>query len=226
MKKLFFMLIVAFVAQASAQKPEFRYDPNSPDALAAKAKREGYERDGRALNTYDLYKEVVRLDTIKKSRTSMATKPEEIFAEAFRYTDDDARGIEYWSLLKKRSDGGDTGASYYYAIYQWDFCLRMQQSNNEFLVKDSKECWQGVMSAFKKASDAQIASATFNIGKIYQNGLGVTPSKFVAAEWFVKSADQFNKEKSRDEALTALESALNLVPDHPGALRLRKAMLK
>ena len=31
---------------------------------------------------------------------------------------------------------------------------------------------------------------------------------------------------ARDEALTALESALNLAPDLPAALRLRKAMLK
>lgn len=226
MKSFFFSLIVAVANLASAQQPEFKYDANGPEALAAKAKQEGYERDGRALSTYDLYKEMVRLDTIKKSRSNALTKPEEILAEVFRFTDDDARKLEYWSVLRKRSDGGDTGASYYYAIYQWDYCLRMQQSNNEFLVKDAKECWQGVMSAFKRASDAQISSATFNIAKIYQNGLGVTPSKFVAADWYVKSADQYNKEKSRDEALTALESALNIVPDHPGALRLKKAMLK
>ena len=82
------------------------------------------------------------------------------------------------------------------------------------------------MPAFKRASDAQIAAATFNIARLYQNGFGVTQSKLVAAEWFVKSADQYNKEKARDEALTALESALNLAPDLPAALRLRKAMLK
>jgi hypothetical protein len=54
----------------------------------------------------------------------------------------------------------------------------------------------------------------------------VTSSKLVASEWYVKSADQYIKQKARDEALTAVESALNLVPDHPAALRLRKVMLK
>jgi hypothetical protein len=42
----------------------------------------------------------------------------------------------------------------------------------------------------------------------------------------VKAANQYNKQNDRDDALTAVESALNLVPDHPAALRLRKAMLK
>ena len=82
------------------------------------------------------------------------------------------------------------------------------------------------MPAFKRASDAKIADATFNIAKLYESGFGVSPSKLAAAEWYVKSADQYNKDKSREEALTSLERALDLVPDHPAALRLRKAMLK
>jgi hypothetical protein len=52
------------------------------------------------------------------------------------------------------------------------------------------------------------------------------PSKLVAAEWFVKAADQYNKDGSRDEALASVEAALNSVPDHPAALKLRSAMLK
>lgn len=61
---------------------------------------------------------------------------------------------------------------------------------------------------------------------MYEAGLGVSPSKLVATEWFVKAADQYNKEGARDEALSALESALAHSPDHPAALRLKRDMIK
>ena len=147
-------------------------------------------------------------------------------AAAFGLTDDDMRAISYATVLQKRGEGGDPYASFFYAVRQWDFCSQLQRQTGDSWAKQAKECWQNVMPAFKRASDARIADATFNIARLYENGFGVTPSKLAAAEWYVKSADQYNKEKSRDEALTAVESALNLVPDHPAALRLRKAMLK
>jgi hypothetical protein len=226
MKKLLLIILMVSSAFAADQKTEYKYDPNSPEALAAKAKRDVYERDGRELRTPDLYKELVRLDAIRQARTAGLTKPEDVFAEIFKYTDDDARAFAYSSILKKRGEDGDPGASYYHAIHQWDFCLKLQQSNNESLKKGAKECWQGVMRALKRSSDVEVASASFNIGKLYEYGFGVNLSKLVAAEWYVKASEQFNKEKSREDALTALEAALNLVPDHPAALRLRKVMLK
>ncbi len=225
MKTLLLTLLIAASAQAADQKPEFKYDPNSPEALAAKAKYEGYERDGKALQTTDLYRELGRLDAAKKSRIALA-KPEDVMAAAFILTDEDMRAISYATVLQKRGEGGDPYASFFYAVRKWDFCLQLQRQSGDSWVGQAKECWQNVMPALKKASDARIADATFNIARLYENGFGVTPSKLAAAEWYVKSADQYNKEKSRDEALTSVESALNLVPDHPAALRLRKAMLK
>ena len=223
---LLLTLLVAATAFAADPKPDYKYDPNSPGALAAKAERESYERDGQALRTYDLYTELVRLDAAEKSRRAMATKPEDVWANMFTYTDDARRASAYQTVLQKRGENGDPYASFYYAVNQWDLCARFQQQGGDDWTKVAKECWQGVMPAFKRASDAQIGAATFNIARLYQNGFGVTQSKLVAADWFVKSADQYNKEKARDEALTALELALNLAPDLPAALRLRKAMLK
>ena len=225
MRTLLLPLLIAASAQAAAQAPEFKYDPNSPAALAAKAKYESYDRDGKALQTGDLYKELRRLDAAQKSRIALA-KPEEALAAAFSMTDDDMRAISYATVLQKRGEGGDSYASFFYAVRQWDFCLQLQRQTGDGWAKQAKECWQGVMPPFKQAAEAQIADAAFNIARLYENGFGVTPSKLAAAEWYVKSAEQYNREKSRDEALTAVESALNLVPDHPAALRLRKAMLK
>jgi tetratricopeptide (TPR) repeat protein len=225
MKLLLLSFLIACSAYAAEPKPEFKYDPNSPEALASKAKNEGYEREGQALQTYDLYKELLRLDAARKFRMSMATQTEVLLA-MLTITDDDMRSWTYVSMLKKRGESGDAYASFYYAVREWDSCSRYGQEQGDALNKMAKECWQGLMPAFKRASDAQIAAASFNIGRLYEHGFGVTPSKLVAAEWYVKSADQHNKFKDRDNALTALESALNLVPDHPAGLRMRRAMLK
>lgn len=226
MKILLLSILFAASAWAVDKVPEFKFDPNSPAALAAKAKYEGYDRDGQALRTADLYKELGRLDAAQKFRIALAIKPEEVMAAAFHLTDDDMRSISYATVLRKRGEGGDPYASFFYAVRQWDFCLQLQRQTGDGSAKQAKECWQNVMPAFKRAADAQIADAAFNIARLYENGFGVPPSKLVAAEWYVKSAEKYNMEKSRDEALTAVESALNLVADHPAALRLRKAMLK
>lgn len=225
MKILLLIVLIAVSAHAADPVTEFKYDPNSPVALAYKAKQESYERDGQALPTYELNKELGRLDSAKKLRLSLA-KPEELLSAIFTTTDDDSRALVYASVLKKRGETNDPTASFYYAIREWGICLRLQQEPGEGYKKMTEECWAGALTALKRASNAQIASASFNIARVYENGFGVTRSKFVAAEWYVKSADQYNKQNSRDEALTALESALNLVPDHPSALRLRKVMLK
>lgn len=147
-------------------------------------------------------------------------------AAALAVTDDDMRAISYATVLQKRGEGGDPYASFFHALRDWDFCLQLQRQTGDVWVKQARECWQRVMPAFKRAAEAQIADAAFNIARLYENGLGVTPSKLAASEWYVKSAELYNQEKSRDEALTAVESALNLVPDHPAALRLRNTMLK
>lgn len=226
MKTLLFALVMTITSVYATETPSPVYDPNSPAALEAKAKYEAYTKVGKELRTSDLYKELERLDGVKQRRIAMLTKPEEIFAAAFMINDDDMRAISYATELQKRGESGDPYASFFYGVRQWDFCSQMQRKRDELGIKQAMQCWQNVMLFFKRASEAQIADATFNIAKLYENGLGVSPSKLAAADWYVNSASQYNKEKSREEALTALERALELVPDHPAGLRLRKAMLK
>ncbi|MFG6412458.1 hypothetical protein ACG02S_00950 [Roseateles sp. DC23W] len=228
MKSLLLILVLVGTAAQAQEKPKFEYEVNSPAVLEAKAKYAGYEKDGQALKTFELYKELERLDAAKKTRIALM-KPEEAAASIFMLTDDDMRAVSYGGVLQKRGENGDPLASFYYGVRQWDACLRFEklgEGGNDGWAKSARECWQGVLPALRKASDAQIADASFNIAKIYQNGKGVTPSKLAAAEWYVKASEQYTKQKDREEALTALEKALDLVPDHPAALRLRKAMLK
>lgn len=225
MKTLLIILLIAASAHATEQNPEFKYDPNSPEALATKAQYDSYKRDGQALQTRELYKEIERLEAAKKARIALA-KPEDMFAAAWTTTDDDKRSISYTSVLQQRSESGDPLASFFHGFHEWNLCSAMQRQQGGSWAEQAPKCWQGVMTSFKRASDGQIADATFNIARLYQNGWGVTPSKLAAAEWYVKSANQYNKANAREDALTAVESALDLVPDHPAALRLRKAMLK
>lgn len=226
MKRPLLIVMMAITSLATAEHAPPTYDPNSPAALEAKAKYDRYNRDGQALRTTDLSTELERLHMARKSRMALLTKPEEIFSAAFTTTDDDMRAISYATVLQKRSEGGDPYASFFYGVHQWDFCLQLQRQQGDIWAKQARECWQDILPAFKRASNAQIADASFNIGKLYENGFGVLSSKLVAAEWYVKSAEQYNKAKSRDEALAAVERAVDLVPDHPAALRLRKSMLK
>lgn len=55
-------MVISPVLAAEAAPPV--YDPNSSAALEAKTKYEGYTRDGQALPTSALYKELERLDIV------------------------------------------------------------------------------------------------------------------------------------------------------------------
>lgn len=225
MKRLFatVSLVVATIASAQTSLPA--YDPNSPGAIEYREKKAAYLADGQKLDTLSLYNEITRLDDLRKSKQALAT-PDELAATLFKFTDDDMRSWEYASVLKKRGEGTDSLAAFFYGFNQWKTCLLYERQSSGALAKQAATCWQEIMPFFKKASSSGLADATSNIGKMYENGFGVTPSKYAAAEWYVKAAEQFNKGGSRDDALTVLEKSLNLVPDLPVALRLRKAMLK
>jgi len=166
-------LAMTITAVYAADAPQLVYDPNSAGVLEAKAKYEGYARDGQALRTGDLYKELERLDGVKKSRIAALTKPEEMAASLFVINDGDMRAISYAVVLQKRGESGDPHASFFYGVREWGGCLQMQRQQEAFWIKKAQECWQRVMPALKRASDAQIADATFNIGKLYENGFGV-----------------------------------------------------
>lgn len=98
-------------------------------------------------------------------------------------------------------------------------------SGNEY-KNFTQKCFNTAFESFKVAANHDIAAAQFNLGIMYMDGQGVNESKYAASDWFIKAATQYNKQGDRDRALTALEKALNLVPDNPKALKLRKKLLE
>lgn len=196
-------------------------------AEEVKAKVATFQAEARGLDTFALYKEMRRLEASRDARIALM-KPEEAAAMVFNFNDEDLKLAHYVGEMSKRSEGGEVPASFYDGAYQWRWCAMWQDQKGSQAQKLATECWQKAMAAFKRAANANInwGDASSNVATMYAKGLGVSPSKLAAAEWYVKAAEQYTNDRKREPALTAIEDALNLVPDHPAALRLRKAMLK
>jgi TPR repeat protein len=220
------MLLTLLVAASAYGAEPSDVQISSPEAKAAQAKYAAWEVEAERLSSAEIYKELKRLDTTRQSRLATADPPAAGSSPwawiAAVSSEDDMRASVFSTMLVKRSQRGEVAASFYYGVYHWRTCIALEAVQ----APRSKECWQETMTAFRRASEAQIGDASVNIARIYENGFGVTPSKLVAAEWYVKAANQHSMKNDREEALTAIESALNLVPDHPAGLRLRKQMLR
>ena len=217
--KCIFISVSLIASQALAQ-----FDLDTPEMRAGRAKyeamRNAAQQEAEKMTTVEVHNELVRLDAASASR--IALNPGSWMAG----TDEEQRGYGFSAVLRNRRDNGEVPASFYFAIRNWKYCQVLQNISKGQLSSSTIDCWKQCLDSFKVASAGQVPAATFNIARMYENGYGVIASKYVAADWYVKSAEQYNKANYRDEALTSLEAALTVVPDHPAALRLRKIMFK
>ncbi|MDO9161525.1 MAG: hypothetical protein Q8N35_09975 [Methylococcaceae bacterium] len=162
---------------------------------------------------------------LEKQRGILAAKTQLGISE-FVFDEDTYKATGYVMELERRRKENDPAASFYYGIYNWRVCSGFESGSKGQFDSDVKYCWLDSLESLKVASNAKIAEASFNIGQMYEKGWGVLSSKLVAADWYVRAAQQFNDSGSRDEALISIESALNAVHDHPAALRLKNMLLK
>ena len=178
-----------------------------------------FRDEAAKLSSAEIFKE------LERQRNILALKSQ---AKGFSLLmdDDSFKSSGYAAALEDRQKNKEPSGAFYFGVYNWRLCSVMQGVDKGQLGDTVKDCWLQSLESFKLASSAQIPAASLNIARLYENGWGVAPSKLVAAEWYVKAANQYNGEGSRDEALSSVEAALNLVPDHPAALKLRSAMLK
>lgn len=131
------------------------------------------------------------------------------------------------AVLIERRDKHESSASFLYGLFELNLCSSMYQNKSEAIDQSfiTNTC-DDAKRSFIIASEAKNAQAMYFIGMIYKNGFGVIQSNYVAADWFVKSAKQSQKNGDREHALISLEEALKLVPDHPTAIVLRNELLK
>ena len=220
MKRIFTftLALLCTASQALAQ-----LDTDTPEFRAARAKYEALrnvaQQEAEKMSTVDVYNELERLDAAIAIRIAL-------HPETWLSGSDDQRGYGFSTVLSNRRDKGEAAASFYFGIRNWKDCQVLQKFDKGQLSNQLTHCWRKSFDSFKVASTANVPAATFNIARMYENGFGVIASKYAAADWYVKSAEQYSKANLRDEALTSLEAALTMVPDHPAALRLRKVMLK
>lgn len=209
------------VVAVPAQKKEYSSTKeNSSDKTAQEYLNaiDQYKILAKSKTSYELYQEIEQSKELVRIKNN--NKPS-LFPDI---SDSDVqKSAAYLMVLEERSKGDDPYASYYYGLHLIQICMAFGKQEG-FGSTEAKVC-NDAMERMKVAANSNDPRAMRAIGIMYKEGLGVTKSKYVAADWFYKSAKQYHYEKSREGALSSLEDALSLVPDHPGALKFRKELL-
>lgn len=179
-----------------------------------------YQEEAKKLDASSVFSEMEKL------REAISLKQK--LKKTLFFIDADTNKVAgYFMNLKERREANDPYGAYYYGLYNLRICGGFKAGNtNGELSESVNKCFLDSLESFKTASAGQVPEASFNIGRMYEKSWGVSASKLVSADWFIKAAKQFNDGKSREGALASVEAALNLVPDHPEALRFRMALIK
>lgn len=136
----------------------------------------------------------------------------------------------YLQELMNRAKTGQPSATYYWSWYRYQLCIIIKKQGVD--VIGAPMCAQALDDLKAVAENAKIsilfiAPASMSIlGEMYRDGIGTKPSRYLAAEWFVRSAKQRSANGDREGAIRALEDALNVAPEYPAAIELRALMLK
>ena len=215
MKKHFALIFLVLSHMAVAQEEDraarrLKYTSPADQAIYR------YEDEAEQLATVDIFKELERLDAAQTAK----------IAANGNWLDVDPKAMAFASVLEARRKKGQPDGAFYFAAYKWKYCAMLQRQSSKPVSDLAPSCWGETMEAFKVASTAGSGDASFNIGRQFENGYGVILSKFAAADWYIKAAEQYNVAKDRDHSLTAVEAALAAVPDHSKALMLKNFMLK
>lgn len=136
----------------------------------------------------------------------------------------------YMQELMNRAKARQPSAMFNWGWYRYQLCNTIKKQGID--VSGAPMCAQALddlkaVAENTKISILFIAPASMSIlGEMYRDGIGAKPSRYLAADWFVKSAKQRSANGDREGAIRALEEAFNVVPEYPAAIELRASMLK
>lgn len=179
---------------------------------------QSFEHDAQGKSTYEIAQEISAL----KQSVRLKRKPNSSIFSNFD-DPDSMKAIGYLNVLKKRRDDGDPEAALQFGIHELSICDAIQANAGRGLAQP---VCSSAMDSLKLAAQAKDPRAMEALGVMNNEGLGQRASKYVAADWFIKASQQYDIEGNRERALQTLEEALKAVSDHPGALELRKKLLK
>lgn len=157
---------------------------------------------------------------------SISTDPE------FQRGSSDKRALfeRYMQELIDRSKARQPSAMFNFGWYRNQICITAKKQGID--VVSAAMCVQAAEDLKAVAENPKIASlsiataAMTMLAEMHRDGVGTRPSRYLSADWFVKSATQREKNGDREGAIRSMEEALNLVPDHPTATELRTRLLK
>lgn len=136
----------------------------------------------------------------------------------------------YIQELMKRTEARQPSAMFNWGWYRYQLCVTGK--NNGIDVAIAPVCTQALddlkaVAENSKISILFISPASMSLlGEMYRDGIGTRSSRYLAADWFVKSAKQRQVNGDREGAIRALEEAFNVVPEFPAAIELRASILK
>ena len=121
-------------------------------------------------------------------------------------------------------------AMHYFGWYQYQLC----KSYREIGVKavSEKMCVKALSNFKKVAANPAIqfryisSESMYLLGEMYLEGMGSEASKYIAADWFGKSAKQRYQIGNREGAMRAMGKSLELIPDNPSLIELRDQVLR
>jgi hypothetical protein len=136
----------------------------------------------------------------------------------------------YMQELITRAKAKQPSAMYNFGWYRFQICSTLKKQNTD--VSNAPMCAQALDDIKAVAENIKISTlfiapdSMSMLGEMYRDGIGTKPSRFLAADWFVKAAKQKSTNGDREGAIRSLEDAVNIVPDLPAAIELRATLLK
>lgn len=207
---LFVILVLVTITTLPAQT-----SPSANEIMAAISMYKDEALGLSSVKIWDKYQSVTELQKIL-----YGNKP---FGPG-AFSKENLQALGYLDALRLRKDMKEPEGTYYYSMYQlsfWDTLSQIPGNENT-----ANKLMNEILDWLKFAADEKYTSAMYSLAMIYKNGYGVRQSNLVAVDWLCKQVEQDMIDGYRDSALSSVEEALRLVPDHPTALRLRKQLLQ
>jgi hypothetical protein len=121
-------------------------------------------------------------------------------------------------------------ALFHYGWFLKQLCVNMKEQGIE--VSSAPTCVTALEHLRTVAEDQRFASdfvgpaAQTFLAEAHRDGIGTRASRYLAADWFTRSAQQRQSNGDRDGAVRAMEEALKLVPDHSPAIKLKSELFQ
>lgn len=137
----------------------------------------------------------------------------------------------YLQEIMERAKSKQPSAMFYFGWYRYQICSTAYKKAG-LAASSADICTQAFEDVKAVAENEKIrvlpesTDAMSMLGDMYSGGIGTRQSKYLAANWFIKSAKQREANGDRDGAIRALEDARNAAPDHPGIIELQEQLLK